>query len=124
MGQREQINTAHYLWGGGVFTVFDLQGNPHPVVSRNLTPDASGRPAGYTWEQFLLVLRTGADLKNLEPHIPSAERDLLQAMPWPLFDDLTDHDLRAMYEYLSAIPCLEGPPNLPGLPVLPLHLCH
>jgi hypothetical protein len=45
-------------------------------------------------------------------------------MPWPLFDDLTDHDLHAMYEYLSAIPCLEGPPNLPGLPVLPPHPCH
>ena len=22
----------------------------------------------------------------------------------------TDHDLRAIYEYLSAIPCIEGPP--------------
>lgn len=31
-------------------------------------------------------------------------------MPWPDFQTLTDYDLRAIYEYLSAIPCVEGPP--------------
>jgi len=31
-------------------------------------------------------------------------------MPWPTFQSMTDHDLRAIYEYLSAIPCIEGPP--------------
>lgn len=116
LGQPEQINTAHYLWGGGVFNARDAQGNLHPVISRNLTPDASGLPAGYTFEQFRFVIRTGTDLKNLEPHIPSDSQDLLQVMPWPLFDDLTDHDLRAMYEYLRAIPCVEGPPGLPPHP--------
>ncbi len=123
LGQPEQINTAHYLWGGGRFMARDLQGNLHPVISRNLTPDASGLPAGYTLERFLLVMHTGIDLKNLEPHIPSAEHDLLQVMPWTLFDDLTDHDLRAMYEYLSAIPCVEGPPAS-IYPNLPPHPCN
>ena len=118
LGQPEQINTAHYLWGGGVFMAPDLQGKLHRVISRNLTPDASGLPAGYTFEEFRFVIRTGTDLKNLEPHIPSADHDLLQVMLWPLFDDLTDHDLRAIYEYLSAIPCVEGPPGLPP------HPCH
>jgi hypothetical protein len=116
LGQPEQINTDHYLWGGGLFMVPDVDGKLQPVISRNLTPDASGLPAGYTFEQFWLVMRTGIDLKNLEPHIPSAEHDLLQAMPWPFFDEFTDHDLRAIYEYLSAIPCIEGPPNLPAAP--------
>lgn len=36
--------------------------------------------------------------------------NLLQIMPWPLFQSMTVHDLRAIYEYLSAIPCIEGPP--------------
>ena len=27
-------------------------------------------------------------------------------MPWPNFQDLTDYDIRAIYEYLSAIPCI------------------
>jgi hypothetical protein len=35
---------------------------------------------------------------------------LLQIMPWPTFQNMDDHDLRAMYEYLSAIPCIAGPP--------------
>lgn len=25
-------------------------------------------------------------------------------MPWPVFQSMTDRDLRAIYEYLSAIP--------------------
>jgi hypothetical protein len=31
-------------------------------------------------------------------------------MPWPIHQNMTDHDIRAIYEYLSAIPCIEGPP--------------
>ena len=34
--------------------------------------------------------------------------DLLLIMPWPDFESLTEHELRAIYEYLRAIPCLEG----------------
>jgi hypothetical protein len=35
--------------------------------------------------------------------------NLLQVMPWPTFQNMTDHDLRAIYEYLSSIPCITGP---------------
>jgi hypothetical protein len=42
--------------------------------------------------------------------------DLLQIMPWPVYKNMTDHDLRAIYEYLSAIPCIDtivqGQPQL------------
>ena len=42
-------------------------------------------------------------------------------MPWPAFQDMTDHDIRAIYEYLSAIPCaipcVEGPAD----PTDPVH---
>jgi hypothetical protein len=34
-------------------------------------------------------------------------------MPWPIYRNMTDHDLRAIYEYLSAIPCVEGGPGEP-----------
>ncbi len=30
-------------------------------------------------------------------------------MPWPGYQDLMDCDIMASYEYLSAIPCVEGP---------------
>jgi hypothetical protein len=28
-------------------------------------------------------------------------------MPWPTFQSMTDHDIQAIYEYLSSIPCIE-----------------
>ena len=106
LGQRELVNQAGYLSGGRTFA-------GGTVTARNITPDAQGRPAGYSFEQFALAIRTGADLKNLPPYTPSQSHDLLQVMPWPAFDDWTDHDLRAVYEYLSAIPCVEGGPGVP-----------
>ena len=33
---------------------------------------------------------------------------LLQIMPWPIFHNMTYHDLHAIYEYLSAIPCINN----------------
>jgi hypothetical protein len=49
-----------------------------PFISRNLTPNAAGLPAGLTFEQFLHVLRTGEDLDFLPPHVPSDTNYLLQ----------------------------------------------
>jgi hypothetical protein len=56
-------------------------------------------------------MRTGVDLKQLHPEVSP----LLQVMPWPVYQDLTDRDLRAMYEYLRAIPHAEpgAPPAQP-----------
>ena len=66
--------------------------------------------------------RTGVDWDNLHPACPPGVLNtgsipapfcagLLQIMPWPGLKNLTDHDLRAVYEYLSAIPCVAGPPT-------------
>jgi hypothetical protein len=102
LGQPEQINVAGYLAGGVAFG---------PFISRNLTPNAAGLPAGLTFEQFLHVLRTGEDLDFLPPHVPSDTNDLLQVMPWPVFAKKTDRDIRAIYEYLRSIPSLAGYPE-------------
>ena len=53
IGQEEQINVEGYLAGGTAFG---------PFVSRNLTPNANGRPAGLTLDQFLFVMTSGADV--------------------------------------------------------------
>jgi hypothetical protein len=98
MGQKEQINTAQYLTGGRQF-------GP-TTVSANITPDKNGRPAGLTLAGFFEVMRSGHD-----PSDPPG--DLLQVMPWPLYRWKTDQDLRAIYEYLRAIPSLPNNPN-PG----------
>jgi hypothetical protein len=87
LGQSKRFNADNYLAGGVPFG---------PFSSANITPDATGKPAGLTEKQFKHVLRTGQD--------PDGSGRLLQVMPWPMFQSMTDHDIRAIYEYLSAIP--------------------
>jgi len=98
-GMPEQINTDGYLAGGVPFA-------PTPFISRNITPDASKHPTGLTFEQFEHVIRTGEDPDHVTP--------LLQVMPWPTFRKMNDHDLRAIYEYLSAIPSIDRNDTVPG----------
>lgn len=95
MGKPTQINAAAYLSGGTAFG---------PFLSRNITPDATGEVVGGR-SNFIQILRTGLDLvDHLHPQISP----LLQVMPWPLYTNLADRDLDAIYEYLTAIPCVEG----------------
>lgn len=123
-GQTKMINPKTYLGGGRDFLELANPpiGSAH-IISRNLTPDKSGLPeGGNTLEQFREILRKGTDFDHLHPTCTGAPNtgcvpppfhgDLLQVMPWPNFKDLTDHDIRAIYEYLKAVPCIQG--NYPG----------
>lgn len=122
------INPATYLGGGQDFGPVGPPPTPD-IVSRNLTPDKTGRPeGGNTFEQFRQIIRHGKDFDHLHPNctatittncIPAftgVDGDLLQIMPWPYYQSMTDHDLLAIYTYLSAIPCLDT--VLPGQPQL------
>jgi hypothetical protein len=51
---------------------------------------------------------TGAPDGNCLP--PPFDGTRLQIMPWPIYHNMTNHDLRSIYEYLSAIPCVAGEP--------------
>jgi hypothetical protein len=82
-----KLNDVNYLAGGVHFG---------PFTSANITPDFSGHPAGLTLQQFTTALRTG--------HVPDMPGQVLQVMPWPVFRNMTDQDIAAIYEYLSAIP--------------------
>ena len=94
-GQAKQFNADNYLAGGVPFG---------PFTSRNITPDPdSGLPAELTFDQFKLVMRTGIDLEHEHPQFGP----LLQVMPWPIYQSMTDRDLRATYEYLRSIPHAE-----------------
>jgi hypothetical protein len=97
-GQPERINSQNYLTGGNQFG---------PFTSANLTPDANGLPAGLTLDEFVHLLRTG----ETDDH--PALGPVLQVMPWPTFRKMTDRDLRAIYEFLRAIPSRPDNPN-PG----------
>jgi hypothetical protein len=62
------VNQATYLGGGRVFAA-QVAGATPPIVSRNLTPDKTGRPVGgRTFEEFRLILQTGADLDLVHPN--------------------------------------------------------
>jgi hypothetical protein len=103
-GQPKKINAAKYLGGGG--TPFG------PVfIPRNLTPDKTGRPeGGNTFAEFSQIMRTGIDMDAAHPQISP----LLQVMPWPVYQEMSESDLHSIYEYLSAIPCVEGGPGEPA----------
>ncbi len=85
-----QINATNYLAGGVPFG---------PIISANITPDETGRPAGLTFEDYLQLIRTG--------HDPDDPDEILQVMPWPIFRNMSDHDILAIYTYLTAIPHAE-----------------
>jgi hypothetical protein len=120
--QPQIINQDTYLAGGNHFVL--IPGVTPDIVSRNLTPDSTGRPAGgLTFEEFRQILRTGVDLDHEHPNCSATvttncfppmqpfNGNLLQVMPWPTYQNMTDHELRAIYEYLGTIPCIAGPPG-------------
>jgi hypothetical protein len=117
--QPKMTNPAVYLGGGRDFG--PLIPGTGSIVSRNLTPDNTGMPVGgHTFDEFLQSIRTGVDMDHLHPKctgapdgkclLPPFAGDLLQVMPWPEYQEMSDHEIRAIYEYLKAVPCIAGPP--------------
>ncbi len=123
----QHVNPATYLGGGRDFGPFGSKLELTHLYSRNLTPDKTGRPeGGHTFEEFLTIMRTGKDYDQVHPNctgapdgnclLPPFNGDVLQVMPWPVHQNMTEQDLRAIYEYLSAIPCIDT--DIAGAPVL------
>jgi hypothetical protein len=98
------FNTQHFLAGGRCFG-----SGTHAFMARNLTPDANGQPQGLTLTEFIKVIRTGEDIHcEKDPSDPicsiGPDTAVLQVMPWPSYHNLTDFDIEAIYDYLSAVP--------------------
>jgi hypothetical protein len=148
-GQPKKTDPTVYLSGGSDFGPVAPPTGPNmytgpDMIARNLTPDKTGLPeGGHTLSDFMQIMRTGIDFDHLHPNctsltptpqppncIPSTpdnpvNGNLLQIMPWPVFQSMSDHYLQAIYAYLTAIPCISGPtdPNDPlhndcGSPVI------
>ena len=92
IGEPEKINAPCYLAGGAAFG---------PFVSRNLTRV----PAIRTLDQFKDLMRNGTDYRT-----PADGTPILQVMPWPVYGKMSDRELAAIYEYLSAIPVINPRP--------------
>ena len=135
--QPTKVDPTVYLSGGQDFGQVAVDANFNPIgphiISRNLTPNYTGLPeGGNTFDQFLQIIRHGLDLDHLHPPCSTApsnpnclfalpglnpvDGNLLQVMPWPVFNNMSTQDLFAIYIYLSAIPCIEGPEKVSDLP--------
>jgi hypothetical protein len=86
------------------------------IITRNLTPDYTGNPeGGNNLARFIKIMRTGHDFDQLHLncggsvqdncYLPPVDGSLLQIMPWPKFQHMTDHQLTAIWTYLSTVPC-------------------
>jgi hypothetical protein len=118
------VDPTHYLAGGQDLGPFPGgPGSIEHLYTRNLTPDNTGRPeGGHTFAEFVEIMRHGTDFDHIhpsctEPGIANClpfpfNGALLHVMPWATFANMTDHDLFAIYTYLSAIPCNPGPSGL------------
>ena len=76
----------------------------------NLTPDATGI-GNWKEEQFIYALRNGK-YKGL-----SDSRPLLPPMPWEMYRNMTDDELKAIFAYLKTIKPVENEVPPPQPPV-------
>ena len=76
----------------------------------NLTPDKETGIAEWSENNFIQALRTGKHQGQ-----PNG-REILPPMPWEVYKNMTDDDLKAIYAYLRTIPAVKNQVPLPVLP--------
>jgi hypothetical protein len=124
-----KFNPATYLAGGRSFgtvgpgivkdpksPLYVGPGVGPKIISRNLTPDSTGNPAGgRSLAEFMDIMRSGHDYDSSHPNCGGGVTDncysapvngtVLQVMPWPVTHNMTDRQLTAIWTYLSTVPC-------------------
>jgi len=81
-------------------------GGPWGVsFTANLTPDKETGLGKWTAETFIAAIRTGRHEGQGRPILPP--------MPWPMYRNATDADLRAIFAYLQSIPPVRNRVPLP-----------
>jgi mono/diheme cytochrome c family protein len=61
----------------------------------NLTPDQNTGLGIWTEDMFIRAIRTGKHM--------GVSRDILPPMPWPMYRNATDEDLKSIYAFLRSI---------------------
>ena len=79
----------------------------------NLTPDKETGIAEWSEASFIQTLRTGKHQGQ-----PNG-REILPPMPWEVYRNMTDEDLKAIFAYLRTIPAVKNQVPLPVLPGAP-----
>jgi mono/diheme cytochrome c family protein len=79
--------------------------------TKNLTPDENTGIGSWSEETFVKAIRTGKHM--------GVSRPILPPMPWDVYKNLTDADLKAVYAYLRTIPAIRNPQPDPTPPLPP-----
>lgn len=100
---------APWVWiGAGSNTAF---AGPWGIsFTKNLTPDPTGL-GSWTEEDFINAIRLGKSKGNGRPIMPP--------MPWRVYRNLSDDDLKAVFAYLRSIPPIKNTPPSYQAPVAP-----
>ncbi len=69
-------------------------------ITPNLTPGAGGVVGAWSEDQFVERFRRGVAFKG-------------SIMPWDNFKQMTEQDIRSIYQYLKTVPAAAGP-SMPG----------
>ncbi|MEW5919278.1 MAG: diheme cytochrome c-553 [Gemmatimonadota bacterium] len=99
-----KLGKGPWEWAAaGTNTAF---GGPWGVsFTANLTPDKETGLGKWTAETFIAAIRNGRH--------EGQGRPLLPPMPWPMYRNATDADLRAIFAYLQSIPAVRNRVPLP-----------
>jgi hypothetical protein len=88
-------------WVGAVSATNTAFAGPWGVsYTRNLTPDKATGLGEWTEQQFVDTIRTGRR--------QGRGREILPPMPWPVFKNLNDADLKGMFAYLKTLKPIEN----------------
>ncbi len=77
-------------------------------LAANLTPHLGTGLGTWSFEQFRAAMREGRHMGTGRPVLPP--------MPWPAYGQMTDDDLRAVYQYLRSLPPIENQVPMPLSP--------
>jgi hypothetical protein len=90
-------------WMGAISATFNAFATPAGIAyAKNLTPDSATGIGKWDETTFILALRNGKDI--------GTGRNILPPMPWDIFKNMTDEDLKAIYAYLRTIPAIHNQP--------------
>jgi mono/diheme cytochrome c family protein len=84
-------------WVAAANSHFTAWAGPWGVsFAANLTPDRNTGLGIWTEDMFVRAIRTGRHM--------GVSRPILPPMPWTVFRNLTDEDLKAIFAYLRSLP--------------------
>ena len=95
-----KLSDAWNFAGSATFTAF--YGGWGISYAANLTPDQNTGTGIWTEENFVQALRTGKHMGV------ASSREILPPMPWPVYGQMNDADLKAIYAYLRTVPAISN----------------